>query len=113
MSEVIRLPDRRKRSSPVFFTRTELNILLALYSRHVARGDWRDYGIGQEPGLARFTVHRHTHERPLFTFVKLAPRAPGAKPDFILFHGETKARQSPSLSEIIAVFDRKVRLISH
>lgn len=111
MSTVIRLADRRRRGTPVFFTRAELDTLLALYSRHVAKGDWRDYAIGQEPGLARFTVHRHTHERPLFTFIKLAPRAAGAKPDFVLFHGDKKARQSPNLQEILAVFDKKVQLL--
>lgn len=112
MSKVIRLADRRRRGSPVYFTRTELNALLALYSRHVAKGEWRDYAIGHEPGMARFTVHRHTHERPLFTFVKLAPRSANAKPDFLLYDTDRKIRQSTSLLDVLSIFDKKVKLLS-
>ena len=52
------------------FTRSELHQLLSLYSRLVARGEWRDYAIEQDGGLAAFSVFRHSHERPLYTITK-------------------------------------------
>lgn len=112
MSQVIRLADRRKRGAPVYFNRVELNALLAVYSRHVARGEWRDYGIAHEPGMARFSVHRHTHESPQFTVVKLAPKSANAGPDYVLFEGDKRIRRSTRLLDLLSLFDKPVRLIS-
>ena len=44
MATVSRLTDHRKRGR-IFFSRRELDQLLQLYSRQVARGEWRDYAI--------------------------------------------------------------------
>ena len=54
-----RLSDARR---TLYFTRSELNQLLGLYSRNVARGVWRDYAIDHRDGQALFSVFRHTHE---------------------------------------------------
>ncbi|MCA1940522.1 MAG: DUF2794 domain-containing protein [Caenispirillum bisanense] len=112
MAQVIRLADRKKRGAPVYFNRAELNALLAVYSRFVAKGDWRDYGIAHEPGMARFSVHRHTHETAQYTVVKLAPRGPNAGPEYLLFEGDKRIRRSTSLLDLLSLFDKPVRLIS-
>lgn len=112
MAQVIRLADRRKRGAPVYFNRSELNALLAVYSRQVAKGEWRDYGIAHDIGMARFSVHRHTHESPQFTLVKMAPKGPNAKPEYVLFAGETRLRRGTSLLDVLSVFDKPLRLIS-
>src|SRR5271165_2841746 len=52
--------DYRTKHRTVYFTRFELNQLLGLYSRHVARGVWRDYAIDHRDGMAQFSVFRHT-----------------------------------------------------
>ena len=67
---VLALGDFRARQRTVYFTRAELNQLLGLYSLHVIRGVWRDYAIDHGPGLARFSVFRHTHEAPAYTILK-------------------------------------------
>ncbi|MFA6021181.1 MAG: DUF2794 domain-containing protein, partial [Rhodospirillales bacterium] len=44
MGKLVRLSEEKgRRREPVCFTRTEINQLLALYSRRVKRGEWRDY----------------------------------------------------------------------
>ncbi len=86
MATVLRLHDYRRRSRPVFFSRAELNQLLALYSRQVARGEWRDYAIDQRDGAALFAVFRHTQECALYTIVKTAPGL-GRHGDFTLLSG--------------------------
>ena len=58
MSKVFRLADYRRRQKRIFFTRPELHQLLSLYSRQVARGEWRDYAIDQQDGAALFSVFR-------------------------------------------------------
>jgi len=54
----------------VHFHRTELSIILSLYGRMVAAGDWRDYGISSLKDVAIFSVFRRTAEHPLYRIEK-------------------------------------------
>ena len=54
----------------VAFHRTELNVILSLYGRMVAAGEWRDYGISSLKDVAVFSVFRRTAEHPLYTIEK-------------------------------------------
>src|SRR5260370_39370663 len=73
---VLPLRDFRGARRTLYFTRSELNQLLGVYSRNVARGIWRDYAIDHRDGLALFSVFRHTHESAAYTIVKSV--APGS-----------------------------------
>jgi hypothetical protein len=70
IAPVLRLHDYRRKYRRIFFTRSELNQLLSLYSRQVTRGVWRDYAIDQHDGAVLFSVFRHSQESPLYTIVK-------------------------------------------
>ena len=52
------------------FDRTELNIILGLYGRMVAAGEWRDYGLSHLRDVAVFSVFRRTAEQPLYRIEK-------------------------------------------
>ncbi|WP_208352201.1 DUF2794 domain-containing protein [Pseudaestuariivita rosea] len=54
----------------VSFHRTELSIILSLYGRMVAAGEWRDYGISSLRDVAVFSVFRRTAENPLYRIEK-------------------------------------------
>ncbi len=54
----------------VAFHRTELNIILGLYGRMVAAGEWRDYGLSNLRDVAVFSVFRHAAENPLYRIEK-------------------------------------------
>ncbi len=54
----------------VNFDRKELGVILALYGRMVAAGEWRDYGISSLKELAVFSVFRRTAETPLYRIEK-------------------------------------------
>lgn len=54
----------------VAFHRTELNVILSLYGRMVAAGEWRDYGISSLRDVAVFSVFRRTAEHPLYRIEK-------------------------------------------
>src|SRR6185295_20075513 len=74
MTTLVRLADggqQRRRS--VSFDRRELRTLLSLYSQRVATGEWRDYAIDFRPGMAIFSIFRHTAEQPLFAIAKVVP----------------------------------------
>ena len=108
MATILRLHDHRRRSKVVFFSRFELNQLLALYSRQVARGEWRDYAIGERDGAALFAIFRHTHECALFTVVKTAP---GVSPhgEFTLLGGRQRLASGKTVGEVLSMLRRSLR----
>ena len=54
----------------VSFDRREFSVILGLYGRMVAAGEWRDYGISCLRDLAVFSVFRRTAEFPLYRIEK-------------------------------------------
>ena len=54
----------------VAFHRTELSVILSIYGRMVAAGEWRDYGISNLTDVAIFSVFRRTAETPLYRIEK-------------------------------------------
>lgn len=57
-------------SPQVAFQRNELGVILSLYGRMVAAGEWRDYGISCLREVAVFSVFRRTAEHPLYRIEK-------------------------------------------
>ncbi|MGH7002260.1 MAG: DUF2794 domain-containing protein [Stellaceae bacterium] len=108
MATVSRLSDYRRRPRPIFFSRPELNQLLALYSRQVARGEWRDYAIDQRDGAALFSVFRHTHESAAYTIVKTAPGA-GRQGEFTVLGGRHRLANGKALGDVLADLQRDLR----
>ena len=107
---VLPLRNYRGGRRTLYFSRPELNQLLSLYSRNVARGIWRDYAIDHRDGLALFSVFRHTHESAVYTIVKSAPSA-AASPEFSIMSGRQRLRVSPTLPEALEYFRTKLSLI--
>ena len=115
------LPLRNKRNArhTLYFTRSELNQLLGLYSRNVARGVWRDYAIDHRDGQALFSVFRHTHESAAYTIVKslgsgaaLHGAGPASgQPEYIVLSGRQRLRAERSLEEALEYFRGKLALV--
>jgi hypothetical protein len=93
------------------FTRSELNQLLSLYSRRVARGEWRDYAIDQRPGTAAFSIFRHTHERPLYTITKRLA-GPGQAVEYLVFRDYRRLTRTPRLDEALGAIERPLKVVS-
>jgi hypothetical protein len=108
MATIFRLSDFRRRQKTIFFSRPELNQLLSLYSRQVARGEWRDYAIDQRDGAALFSVFRHTQESALFTIVKTPPGA-SRQGDFTLLGGRHRLASGKPLADVLASLQRQLR----
>ena len=111
---VLPLRDYRTLRRTLYFTRSELNQLLGLYSRNVARGIWRDYAIDHRDGQALFSVFRHTQESAVYTIVKSA--GPGAnqtagQADFIVLSGRQRLRVAKSLDDALLVFRSKLAAV--
>ena len=57
-------------SNVVSFQKPELTIILSLYGRMVASGEWRDYGISSLKEVAVFSIFRRTAEHPIYRIEK-------------------------------------------
>jgi len=115
---VLPLGNNRSQRRTLYFTRSELNQLLGLYSRNVARGIWRDYAIDHRDGQALFSVFRHTHECAAYTIVKSAgPGAahgagPGAvQAEFTVLSGRQRLRVARSLGDALEYFLSKLAVV--
>lgn len=108
--ELFCLADHKAKHKTVYFNRTELGQLLAVYSRCVIRGEWRDYAIDHRDGFALFSVFRHSHESSTFAIMKTASgKNPG---EYVLYSGRRKLRAARSLAEILEFFQRQPVLVS-
>lgn len=54
----------------ISFDRREFSLILGLYGKMVAAGEWRDYGISCLREMAVFSVFRRTAEYPLYRIEK-------------------------------------------
>ena len=64
------IPIANFHSNVVSFQKPELTIILSLYGRVVASGEWRDYGISSLKEVAVFSIFRRTAEHPIYRIEK-------------------------------------------
>lgn len=93
---------------PVAFHRTELAVILSLYGRMVAAGEWRDYGISSLREVAVFSVFRRTAENPLYRIEK-RPKLRGRQGQYAVIgiDGQVLKRGS-DLRTVLRVLERKL-----
>lgn len=65
----------------VFFHRRELDRILDVYSRMVARGEWRDYRLEVGAQSIAFAIYKNAAEMPIFRIEK-RPKARKTGPWF-------------------------------
>jgi hypothetical protein len=107
---LFRLAEFRQKSRTIYFDRCELNQLLALYSRHVIRGEWRDYAIDYRDGFALFSIFRHSRESPTFTIMKSVSGG-DRHGEFTVLCGRHKVSSSKTLSDALKVFHTRPSLV--
>ncbi|MEI4261054.1 DUF2794 domain-containing protein [Roseovarius sp. D0-M9] len=92
----------------VAFHRTELGVILSLYGRMVAAGEWRDYGISSLREVAVFSVFRRTAENPLYRIEK-RPKLRGKQGQYAVIgmDGQILKRGS-DLRQVLRVLERKL-----
>jgi Protein of unknown function (DUF2794) len=108
---VLPLRDYWARRSPQFFTRSELNQLLGLYSLNVSRGVWRDYAIDHREGRAQFSVFRRSQEAALYTIVKTVASS-GKPAEFVVMSGRQRLQSGATLSDALDYFRSKLALVA-
>lgn len=97
-----RLPEQ------VAFHRSELNLILSLYGRMVAAGEWRDYGISSLKEVAVFSVFRRTAEHPLYRIEK-RPKLRTRQGMYTVIGAEGQVlKRGHDLRSVLRVLERKL-----
>ena len=92
----------------VSFDRRELGVILSLYGRMVAAGEWRDYGISHLRDAAVFSVFRRTAENPLHRIEK-RPRLRARRQMYaVLGEGGQVLKRGDDLRTVLRVLERKL-----
>jgi hypothetical protein len=101
------LPQNDRVPEPVFFDRYELSIILTLYGRMVAAGEWRDYGIRGEPEVATFSIFRRAAEFPLYR-VEKRPKLRSRQGMYALIGSEGQVlRRGHDLAAVLRFLDQR------
>ncbi|SLN33870.1 hypothetical protein ROA7023_01227 [Roseisalinus antarcticus] len=92
----------------VSFHRTELSLILSLYGRMVAAGEWRDYGISLLRDVAVFSVFRRTAEFPLYRIEK-RPKLRSRQGQYAVIGMEGQVlKRGNDLRQVLRVLERKL-----
>lgn len=94
----------------VAFDRREMTLLLDLYGRFVASGDWRDYALDFTRELAVFSVFRRASEQPLYRIVKDPGLARKQQQFAVVAQGGLILKRGNDLAQVLLVLLRKPRL---
>lgn len=95
-------------ATQVAFQRGELNIILSLYGRMVAAGEWRDYGISNLREAAVFSVFRRTAESPLYRIEK-RPRLRARQGQYAVIGMDGRVlKRGSDLRTVLRVLERKL-----
>lgn len=92
----------------VAFHRTELSVILGLYGRMVAAGEWRDYGISCLSEVAVFSVFRRAAEHPLYRIEK-RPRLRNRQGQYAVIGMDGRVlRRGTDLRTVLRILERQL-----
>jgi hypothetical protein len=92
----------------VTFERRELDAILSLYGRMVARGEWRDYAIDFLKDRAVFSVFRRASEVPLYRIEKNPKLARKQGAYSVIAATGLILKRGPELKRVLGVLDKPV-----
>ncbi|MBB5514410.1 hypothetical protein FHS89_000408 [Rubricella aquisinus] len=110
MDAFVPTPGIGQSSAPnaVAFHRSELAVILSLYGRMVAAGEWRDYGISHLKDVAVFSVFRRTAEYPLYRIEK-RPKLARAQGMYVVIGMDGHIlKRGHDLKTVLRVLERKL-----
>jgi hypothetical protein len=97
--------------SQVTFNRDELNLILNVYGRKVAEGEWRDYAIDFSRDKAVFKVYRRTSEMPLYTIEKDPRLARRQGAYAVVASGGLVLKRGGDLRRVLGVLEKRLKVV--
>lgn len=109
-----RSPAAASTTSGVFFTRRELDDILAVYGRKVAAGEWRDYALDMgSRDRAVFSVFRRTSEHPLYRIEKNPRLARRQGAYAVVSATGLVLKRGHELRRVLQVLEKHLRVVGH
>jgi hypothetical protein len=98
----------RHADEKVAFDRNELGIILGVYGRFVAAGEWRDYGMSFLRDVAIFSIFRRTAEIPIYRIEK-RPRLRQKQGQYAVVGMDGQIlKRGGDLRQVLRVLERKL-----
>ncbi len=98
----------RPAAEQVAFDRAELSVILSLYGRAVAMGEWRDYAMSFLRDHAVFAIFRRAAETPLYRIEK-RPALRGRQGMYAVIGAEGQVlKRGADLRAVLGVLERKL-----
>lgn len=95
-------------SNLVSFQKPELTIILSLYGRMVAAGEWRDYGISSLKEVAIFSIFRRTAENPIYKIEK-RPKLRNRQGEYSVVGIDGQIlKRGQDLKSVLGILERKL-----
>ena len=98
-----------RRGEQIAFDRKELNIILGIYGRQVASGEWRDYALDFGRDKAVFSIFRRASEVPLYRIVKDPALARKQAIYSVIAQGGLILKRGMDLGQVLRVLIRQSR----
>ena len=97
----------------IFFNKKELKLILNLYAKMVAGGEWKDYGLSISKKEVSFNVYHRTSDFPAYKITKnLKPKNESKK--YIIKNAQNKViNNSENLQNLIKkIIWKKFKLVN-
>ena len=107
MQQIISKGLKFNNKDKVFFSKSELQFILQLYSKQVSSGVCRDYSIDHSKQKAVFSFFRSTYDKPLFQIEKKNNVKSKLLFDFNITYKQKIIETNISLSKILNRLDIK------
>ena len=92
----------------VSFQKPELAVILSLYGRMVAAGEWRDYGISSLKEVAIFSVFKRTAENPIYKIEK-RPKLRNRQGEYAVVGIDGQIlKRGHDLKSVLGILERKL-----
>ena len=102
------VPIKNFHSNLVSFQKPELTIILSLYGRMVAAGEWRDYGISSPKEVAIFSIFRRTAENPIYKIEK-RPKLRNRQGEYAVVGIDGQIlKRGHDLKSVLGILERKL-----
>ncbi len=99
--------DLQAAPGPVFFDRRELDLILRVYGRMVAAGEWRDYAMAGHKEVAEFAVFRRSGDAPAYRIEKRPALRLRQGQWAVIGEGGVVLRRGRDLAQVLRVFDSR------
>jgi hypothetical protein len=108
MQNVTQLRDYRSQpNARIFFDRKELDAILNVYGIMVAKGEWRDYAMGDDKEQAVFAIFRRASEMPVYRIIKCPKLAKKQGAYAIIGVSGQILKRGQDLKVVLRYFDKK------